>query len=91
MQLLYQVVKKIIVITLLSAIIFTLLTGISYYLTLEGTSNFKLGFPWVFYYQFKLDILHHGSNPINFIIDFALIWGVTAGLYFFSKGRKNLN
>ena len=69
--------KRIAAIFILSFLILGTATLLSYYFTKEHSNHYKLGWPFVFYYQFSLGakdnyFIQHGTNGINMIYNYAL-------------------
>lgn len=79
--------------SVISASLFILLTIFSFFLHLEYWVNFKLGLPWTFYHQFMIDgLLHHGTNPADFLKDILSTWILTTTLWlFWARIKKNNN
>src|SRR5678809_530017 len=70
-------VKTIFIIAILSILIFAFCTLLSYLLSKETNSNFKIGWPYEFYYQFKIRGetgygIQHGSWLMNLIYNCIL-------------------
>ncbi len=84
-----MLIKKVLVATGISIILFVLLTVLSYFLNLEYRANFKIGLPWTFYYQFLVDCeVQHGTNPMNFIKDAFVTWTLTTILWLILTRKK---
>ncbi|KKP52844.1 MAG: hypothetical protein UR43_C0010G0035 [candidate division TM6 bacterium GW2011_GWF2_33_332] len=82
-------IRKVLVATGISIILFVLLTILSYFLNLEYRVNFKIGLPWTFYYQFLVDgEVQHGTNPMNFIKDAFVTWSFSTILWLILKRKK---
>ncbi len=76
----------------ISVLLFIVLVGLSYFATIKQQVNFKLGFPFIFYYQFIVDAgIQHGSMPGKFALDIILTWVITILLLILFKRRKYKN
>ncbi len=76
-----------ILITFFAAIILGIKLSVgTYFWTVEG-SNFEIGFPKVYYFQFHVDYLHHGYDINNFLFDGLLTWGIVCCVYFLLKSK----
>jgi hypothetical protein len=69
--------KIIFVIGCLSISVLGLCTLASYFIDKESNLDFKIGWPYTFYYQFPVNALDgyellHGTNPLGFIYDCGL-------------------
>lgn len=66
--------------------VFITITVITYFIHLEYHTDFKIGFPKVFYYQFLIDCsIQHGSDTGNMIADYAFTWIATWFAWVLSK------
>ena len=82
-------IRKVLIATGISIVLFVMLTVFSYFLTLEYRVNFEIGLPWTFYRQFLIDCeVQHGSIPINLIKDAILTWIVTTILWLILTRKK---
>ncbi|WP_103068693.1 hypothetical protein [Aquimarina sediminis] len=84
--------KKIISVTVVSILIFlsiSFLTVLNFVFT-SGFPELKIGFPLQYYNRFFTapDELRFSWNIWNLIIDFLVIWGITAVVYYLSKRIK---
>jgi hypothetical protein len=71
--------------TIISIIVFAIFCFLSYWVTKDGQFNFKIGFPYKFYEQFRLsdgDTNNWGWTPFSLIIDIILTWTLSVGGYF---------
>lgn len=67
-------------IILISFILFASVTLISYFITRDQFSGFKLGYPFVFYEQFQLrgnNFMNFGWNAKNAIYNYLIASGIT--------------
>lgn len=84
-------IKKLIVSTGISILLFALICVLSYFLSHEYRVSFKIGLPWTFYDQFLVDCdVHHGTSFNNLILDALVIWLLTFGtnLFFYKKEMR---
>lgn len=66
------------IVTVVAAMLFIVITVITYFMSIRLGTNFKVGFPSVFYYQFLVDCeIQHGFDGGNFVKDAAIVWVVT--------------
>jgi hypothetical protein len=87
----YKKVKFIDIITgtTLSVLIFSLSLLLCYIITVKRHTNFEMGFPKVFYYQFQIDCeIQHGSDLKALLIDCLLFWILTLVPYTYIKSKK---
>ncbi|RTL59221.1 MAG: hypothetical protein EKK37_13055 [Sphingobacteriales bacterium] len=66
-------------------LIFVIITFISYVQTKESSTDFKLGWPWVFYEQFQISGnigVNHGTDAKDFIYDYAI--SIVLSIFLFS-------
>lgn len=83
-----EYISKLCAATIISIILFVLLTVLSYFLNLEYRVNFKIGLPWTFYYQFLIDCeVQHGTDIKSFIKDAGLTWIFTTVVYLAIKRK----
>jgi len=72
--------------TFISIVAFGLLSLASYLLTKESEHNYRIGFPYKFYEQFRLsrsDSNNWGWHPTNLLFDIIIIWTLSVAGYFF--------
>ena len=89
-------VKTFFSITILSVLVFGFCTLLSYLLSKEANSVFELGWPYKFYYQFKIRAetgsgIQHGSWPMNLIYDCILSFVFAILIFFVYKKIKENN
>ena len=89
-------IKTIFIITILSILIFGFCTLLSYMLTKKANSFFELGWPYKFYYQFKIrgetgSGMQHGSWPMNLLYDCILSFVFSTLIFFGYKKIKGNN
>ena len=89
-------VKTFFLITILSILIFGFCTLLSYFLSKENNRDFELGWPYKFYYQFKIGAetgsgIQHGSWPMNLIYDCILSFFFSILIFFVYKKIKGNN
>jgi len=89
-------VKTIFIIAILSILIFAFCTLLSYLLSKETNSNFKIGWPYEFYYQFKIRGetgygIQHGSWLMNLIYNCILSFVFAILIFFGYKKIKRNN
>jgi hypothetical protein len=89
--------KTIFIITILSILVFGFCTLLSYLLSKEASDNFELGWPYKFYYQFKIrdetaNEIQHGSWPMNLIYNSILsfVFAILIFLVYKKLKRNNL-
>ena len=76
-----------ILITFFAAISLGIILSVgTYFWSVEGT-NFEIGFPKTYYFQFQVDYLHHGYYVENFIFDGILTWVIVGCVWFVLKKR----
>lgn len=75
-----NLLKGILITFFISILVGGILSIGTYFWTKEG-SNFEIGFPKVYYFQFYVDSLHHGYNLDNFLFNGILIWGIILVFY----------
>jgi hypothetical protein len=74
--------KDVLVATVISILLFSLSLVLCYVFTIKRHTDFDMGFPWVFYYQFAKDgDIQHGSDLKLLIGDCLLFWAVSVVLY----------
>ena len=89
-------VKTIVIITILTILIFGFCTLSSYLLSKEINGDFELGWPYKFYYQFKVRGetgfgIQHGSRPMNLIYDWILSFFFSLLMFFVYRKIKGNN
>ena len=70
-------IKAFLIIACMSFSILGLCTLASYFIYKESSTNFKIGWPFNFYYQFAVNVengyeIQHGTNPGNFVYNCGL-------------------
>jgi hypothetical protein len=88
-------VKTIFIITILTILIFGFCTLLSYFSSKEINGDFELGWPYKFYYQFKVRgetgfEIQQGSWPMNLIYNYILSFFFSILIFFvFRKLKRN--
>lgn len=89
-------IKTIFIITILTILIFGFCTLLSYVFSKEINGAFELGWPYKFYYQFKVRSetgfeIQHGSWPMNLIYDYILSFFFSILIFFVYRKLKGNN
>lgn len=88
-------VKTIFIITILTILVFGFCTLLSYLFSKDVNGDFELGWPFKFYYQFKVRSetgfeIQHGSWPMNLIYNYILSFFFSILIFFvFRKLKRN--
>src|SRR5262245_40425988 len=88
--------KSIFIIVGLSIVTLAMCTLLSYFLSKESFADFKLGWPFMFYYQFEIKGetglgVQHGSWPMNLVYDCMLSFAFAILIFLGFKKVKLLS